>query len=93
MILISILYQNASTSRILEPSLHGLISSILKYIRSSVFELCSHGDLDYIELKIKGKFVTSSKVKNFQNPSSYILERINENYDEIYIGYHNALKI
>ena len=34
-----------------------------------------------MELKVKGKFVTSSKVKNFQNPSRYILEKINENYD------------
>jgi hypothetical protein len=35
-----------------------------------------------MELKVKGKFVTSSKVKNFHNPSCYILEKINENYDK-----------
>ena len=34
-----------------------------------------------MELKVKGKFVTSSKVKIFQNPSCHILEKINENYD------------
>jgi hypothetical protein len=34
-----------------------------------------------MELKIKGKFVTSSKVKNNQNPSCHIFEKINENYD------------
>jgi hypothetical protein len=44
--------------------------------------------------QVKGKFVTSSKVKNFQNPSCHILEKINENYDKKYIfGYHDALKI
>ena len=39
-----------------------------------------HRDLDQMELKVKEKFVTSSKVKIFQNPSCYILEKINENY-------------
>jgi hypothetical protein len=37
-----------------------------------------------MELKVKGKFVTTSKVKNFQNPSCPILEKINENYDKKY---------
>ena len=47
-----------------------------------------------MELKVKGKFVTSSKVKKFQNPSCHILEKINENYDKKYFfGYHDALKI
>ena len=47
-----------------------------------------------MELKVKGKFVTSSKVKNFQNPSCHILEKINENYDKkLIFGYHDALKI
>ena len=32
-----------------------------------------------MELKVKGKFVTTSKVKLFQNPSCHILENINEN--------------
>jgi hypothetical protein len=35
-----------------------------------------------MELKVKGKFVTSSKVKIFQNPYCYILEKLNKNYDE-----------
>ncbi len=34
-----------------------------------------------MELKVKGKFVTSSKVKIFQNSQKYIF------------GYHDALKI
>jgi hypothetical protein len=47
-----------------------------------------------MELRVKGKFVTSSKVKKFQNPSCHIFEKINENYDKKYIvGYHAALKI
>jgi hypothetical protein len=47
-----------------------------------------------MELKVKGKFVTTSKVKNFQNPSCPILEKINENYDKKYFfDYHEALKI
>jgi hypothetical protein len=47
-----------------------------------------------MELKVKGKFVTSTKVKNFQNPSCHILEKINENYDKkSFFGYHDALKI
>ena len=47
-----------------------------------------------MELKVKGKFVTSSKVKKFQNPSCHILEKINENYDKkLIFGYHDALKI
>ena len=42
---------------------------------------------------VKGKFVTSSEVKKFQNPSCHILEKINENYDKKYIiGYDDALK-
>ena len=32
--------------------------------------------------KVKGKFVTSSEMKNFQNPSCPILEKVNENYDK-----------
>jgi hypothetical protein len=35
-----------------------------------------------MELKVKGKFVTTSKVKIFQNSSCPILEKINENYDK-----------
>ena len=31
-----------------------------------------------MELKVKGKFVTSSKVKIFQNSSCHILEKTNE---------------
>jgi hypothetical protein len=47
-----------------------------------------------MELKVRGKFVTTSKVKIFQNPSCPILEKINENYDKKYFfGYHEALKI
>jgi hypothetical protein len=34
-----------------------------------------------MELKVKGKFVISPKVK-IQNPSCHILEKINENYDK-----------
>ena len=42
-----------------------------------------------MELKVKGKFVTSSKVKSFLNPSCHILEIINENYNkELIFGYH-----
>ena len=45
--------------------------------------LVIHRDLDQMELKVKGKFVTSSK-----------LEKINENYDKNkFFGYHDALKI
>ena len=40
------------------------------------------GGLDQMEPKVKGKFVTSSKVKIFQNPCCHILEKINENYDK-----------
>ena len=46
-----------------------------------------------MEDKVKGKFVTTSKVKNFQNPSCHILEKIHENYDKKYFGYHEAFKI
>jgi hypothetical protein len=47
-----------------------------------------------MELMVKGKFVTTSKVKNFQNPFYPILEKINENYDKKYFfGYHESLKI
>ena len=47
-----------------------------------------------MELKVKGKFVTSSKVKFFQNPSRHILEKINENYHKKYFfGYHDALEM
>jgi hypothetical protein len=35
-----------------------------------------------MELKVKEKFVTSSEVEIFQNPSCHILEKINENYDK-----------
>ena len=47
-----------------------------------------------MELKVKRKFETTSKVKKIQNPSCPILEKINENYDKKYFfGYHEALKI
>jgi hypothetical protein len=47
-----------------------------------------------MELKVKGKFVSTSKVKIFHNPSCPILEKINENYDKKYLfEYHDALKI
>jgi hypothetical protein len=46
-----------------------------------------------MELKVKGKFVTSSKVKNLQNPSCPILEKINENYDKKIFGYRDALEL
>ena len=47
-----------------------------------------------MELEVKGKFITTSKVKIFQNPSCPILEKINETYDKKYfLGYHEALKI
>ena len=42
----------------------------------------AHRDLDQMELKVKGKFITSSEVKNFQNPSCHKLEKMNENYDK-----------
>ena len=48
-----------------------------------------------MELKVNGKFVTSSKVNFFKNPSCYILEKINENYDEkknLAFMNHDALK-
>jgi len=35
-----------------------------------------------MELKVQGKLGIFSKVKNFQNPSCYILEKINKNYDK-----------
>ena len=35
-----------------------------------------------MELKVKGKFVSTSKVKKIQKPSCPILEKINENYDK-----------
>ena len=44
--------------------------------------LPSHRDLDKTELKVKGKFVTSSEVKIFQNPSCHILEKIKKNMIE-----------
>ena len=34
-----------------------------------------------------------SKVKKFQNPFCYILEKTNDNYDKKKFGYHDALKI
>ena len=34
-----------------------------------------------------------SKVKIFQNPSCFKLEKINENYDTVFFGYHDLLKI
>ena len=47
-----------------------------------------------MELKVTGKFVTSSKMKIFQNPSCHILGKIDENYDEkLIFGYHDASKI
>jgi hypothetical protein len=35
-----------------------------------------------MELKVKGKFVTSSEMNIFQNPSCHILEKINKKYDK-----------
>ena len=47
-----------------------------------------------MELKVKGKFVTTTEVNIFQNPSCSILEKINENYDKKYFfGYHEPLMI
>ena len=61
-----------------------------------------------MELKVKGKSVTSSKVKNFQNHFCFKLEIINKNYHkkcflaiikELYVqsfslpSYHGAIKI
>ena len=47
-----------------------------------------------MEPKVKGKSVTSSKVKIFQNPFCFKLEIINKNYHKKYFfGYHDALKI
>ena len=47
-----------------------------------------------MELRVKGKFVTSSKVKNFKFlPVSYF-DKINENDGKkIFFGYHDELKI
>ena len=51
-------------------------------------------DLDVLEGRLKAKFVTSSKVKKFQNPSCPILEKINKNYDKNkFFGCHEAFKI
>jgi hypothetical protein len=46
-----------------------------------------------MEIKVKGKFVTSSKVKNFQNPSCHILEKVNKNNIKRHFLtiYHDAL--
>ena len=45
-----------------------------------------------MELKVNGKFVTSSKVKKFQNPFCHILEMINKTYVlQKYL--HDAFKI
>ena len=42
-----------------------------------------------MELKVKEKFVTSSKVKNFQIPYCRLLEKINKNYNEQnFFDYH-----
>ena len=47
-----------------------------------------------MEPKVKGKFETSTKVRAFQNPPCYILEKLNKSYDKKQIfGYHDALKI
>jgi hypothetical protein len=45
-----------------------------------------------MKLKVKGKFVTTTKVKNFQKPSCPILEKINENYDKKKFGYPQLSK-
>ena len=51
-------------------------------------------DLDVLEGRLKAKFVTSSKVKKFQNPFCDIVETFNENYHKKMIfGYHDTLKI
>jgi hypothetical protein len=40
------------------------------------------------------KFVTSSKVKNFQNPFHHILETLNKNYqNKMIFAYHDVSKI
>ena len=44
------------------------------------------------EGKFSEKLGIFSKVKLFQNPSCYVLEKINENYDTFFFGYHDALK-
>ena len=45
--------------------------------------LIIHRDLDEMEIKVKGKFVTSSKAKKkIENPSCYILEKLNKNHDK-----------
>ena len=47
-----------------------------------------------MELKVKGKSVTSSTGKIFQNPVCFELEMINKNYPKKYFfGYHDALEI
>ena len=47
-----------------------------------------------MELKVKGEFETSTKVRTFQNHFFYILEKLNKNYDKKQIfGYHDELKI
>ena len=54
----------------------------------------NHRELKLDGERGKGKFVTTSKVKNIQNPSSPILEKINENYGQKnFFGYHEALKM
>ena len=39
-----------------------------------------------MELKVNGKFVTSSKVKNFQNPFRHILEIINKLFQKQFVS-------
>ena len=51
-------------------------------------------DLDVLEGRLKAKFVTSSKVKIFQNPFCHIVETFNKNYHKkLILGYHDTLKI
>ena len=47
-----------------------------------------------MEPKVKGNFVTSSKLKKFQNPfCKKKLEMINKNYHiKYFFGYHDGLK-
>ena len=45
-------------------------------------------------MELKGKFVTTSKVKIVQNPSCHMLEKIIENNDtKSFFGYHELSSI
>ena len=64
------------------PLLRSADAFFLVKVSKFFHSVSSHRDLDLMELKVKGKFVTSSKVKFFHNTSCHILEKINENYDK-----------